>query len=201
MAFIPAVNTLRVSLEFTVQGHVVVNVFYLRKASPIITVDLANVAAALKSWWNTYSKPSQSIALRFDQVRLRDMTVEAGEQLISPVVPPNFGTLGADPSPNSLALVTSFVTGLTGRSYRGRVYDAGLDEGIHANNDVTVLFAGQRNTAWANMESFVTALGFEHVVASFESGGAPRATAVLTPVTAYVTNIRLDTQRRRLPPL
>jgi hypothetical protein len=199
MAFIPAINTLRVTLEFSYQGHLVVNVFYLRKSSPIVSVDLTNVAASLKAWWNTYMKPGVPQALVFVGVKLRDMTTETGLQLDSPVVPPNVGAVVAQALPNNVAFVVSFRTGLTGRSTRGRVYNPGITEADTDLNNVTLAAAAAFSTAWLNLNPAVVALNFVHVIASFYTGGLPRLGALTTPVISYVSNTRVDTQRRRLP--
>jgi len=199
MAFVPAANTLRVTLEFTYQGHVVVNVFYLRKSSPIVAVDLTNVAASLKAWWNTYIKVIVPQAVIFTNVTLRDMTTETGQQLDSDVNPPNVGAVVGQALPNNVTLVTGFRTGLTGRSTRGRVYNVGILEADTDLNNVTLGVAVAWATAWVNLNPAVVALNFVHVIASFITGGVPRVGALTTPVISYVANVRVDTQRRRLP--
>jgi len=199
MAFIPALNTLRVTLEYTLNGQLVVNVFYLKKSTPIATIDITNAVASIKSWFTTYLKPHLGNSLSLVRVVARDMTVENGAVVESAVVPAIVGSLAEEPLSNNVALVVSFKTGLVGRSLRGRVYMPGLTENQLTGNDVTTGAATGLVTGWSNLNSFVGAQGFALQVASFRNNGAPRVSALLTPVTNYNVTTRVDTQRRRLP--
>lgn len=198
MVFIPATNTLRITLEYTLNGNVVVNVFYLRKNAPILSVNLNTVAASLVSWYTTYVKPHVNSGLSLNKIILRDMTT-ANSATLDYIVNPAVVGAGVDaPLPANVAQVVTLRTGLSGRSYRGRVYMAGLGEAQVTGNDVNSTTSVGMATAWLNLNSFVTAQGFELVIASFRANGAPRANAVLTPVNSYFSAGRVDTQRRRL---
>lgn len=198
MAFIPALNTLRVSLEFTHNGRPVVNVFYLKKSAPIIAIDLVNVGTALVTWWDFFFKPYTGNSLSLNSVNMRDMTTDAGifNNFVTGL--PSVGALAQEPLPNNVALVSSFRTLQVGRSYRGRVYQSGLTETQIGGDAVTVGLASQYASAWSAMNSYVGPNGFEFVVASFRHNNVPRGTAVLTPVTSIIVNTRIDTQRRRM---
>jgi hypothetical protein len=53
--------------------------------------------------------------------------------------------------------------------------------------------------AFVTLDSTLTGQGFEHVVASFFSNGAPRPVGQARLINAYRVDGRIDTQRRRLP--
>jgi len=199
MAFIPAVNTVKIALEYTVAGKVVVNIFYLRKSNPIIVIDLTNIAAALKSWWSTYMKPFMSSELSLTTITLQDITIQNGARLVSPVIPPEVGSTMVNAVPNNVSLVTTFKSGLSGRSLNGRAYNVGMTEADVSFSNATLIFAAGMAGAWTNMNSYVVPLGFEHVIVSFEGGGLPRPTGLISKVATYLSNTRVDTQRRRLP--
>lgn len=198
MAFIPALNTVRVTFEYTLNGRIVVNVFYLTKTGPVVSIDLTNLAAQLKSWYTTYVKPHVNAGLSLNRIILRDMTVLNGVYLESLVNPPITGVgLGA-PLPSSVAQVITLQSGLSGRSRRGRVYMAGLGEDQVDGNDVNSVTTLGLAVAWANINSFISPTSCSLSIASFYSGGLPRATALLTPVISQLARSRVDTQRRRL---
>jgi len=103
--------------------------------------------------------------------------------------------------PNNVSFVVSHRTGLTGRSGRGRTYLWGLATvSLSANEDVFLTtFADQAVDEFEALDSFVAPIGWEHVVLSRHSGGVPRATALIIPVTQYVyTDLKVDTRRKRL---
>lgn len=199
MAFIPALNTIRVTLELNSNGQIVVNVIYLRKGTPVLAIDLVNIAAQLKSWFTTYMKPHLGNSIALQRIILRDMTTESGIVLESIASPFIVGALAEEPLPNNCALVTTFKTGIAGRSTRGRVYNAGFTENQIGGDSLTSVPVVGMVTAWTQLNSFVAPSSVVHVVASFHSLGAPRVGALTTPVTSYFSNSRLDTQRRRLP--
>jgi hypothetical protein len=100
---------------------------------------------------------------------------------------------------NNVALVASFATAKTGRSFRGRSYIAGIPVLNIAENEVTTVFAAFFVNAFAVLISDLDIDNDVLVVASFQSGSEPRVLGVATPVDSVSVNQRIDTQRRRLP--
>ena len=199
MGFIPALNTVRVALEFTSNGQICVNIIFLNKSTTVFSTDFVSIASVIRSWFSTYMKGSLGNSLSLSRISMRDMTTENGDILDSVVDLPIVGTLAQEPLPNNVALACSFRTGKAGKSYRGRAYMVGFTEnqigGDHLDSTPVAALA----LGWSYLNTLSLVIGYTHVVASFQHNLAPRATAVLTPVTQIIVNDRLDTQRRRLP--
>jgi len=201
MTFVPALNTVRIALEFTLGGEIIVNVVYGKKTTTVLQANLLDLITAVQGWW-TGAKASFHTGMSLTAIRTRVLTTQAGlvEDYIYPT--PEAGTVGGDAAPNNLAVVASFRTGLAGRSYRGRIYFAGFGESAYDENHLGTGYGAQFATIASDLGDAIESVpDFTHVVASFISNGAPRASAVLTPITQYVVNDRVDTQRRRLPKL
>lgn len=200
MVFIPALNTVRVSLEFTLSGEICVNVFYLNKSTTVLSTDLTTIINTVKAWWTGGGKNYFHSSLSLSAIRTRDMTSQAGlvEDYVYPV--PEAGIVGGVCAPANVAVVVSHRTGLAGRSYRGRTYFAGIPEAAYTANYLDATYPAAFGTALQDlMDDMVTAGPYVHSVASFYHLGSARGTAVITPVTYLQVDSRLDTQRRRLP--
>jgi len=202
MAFIPALNTVRISFEFSLAGEIVVNVIYAEKSTTILSTDLTSLITALRGWWTSDGKTHRAPALALTAIRTRNLTFAAGEveDYIYPT--PEAGTYAGEVEASQVAAVVSFRTGLAGRSHRGRNYLAGINSGAVTGNVIaTADAAGYVADYVALADAIETVTGFKHVVCSFYTAKFPRATALTTPITQYICNTRVDTQRRRLPKL
>jgi len=183
-------------------GEVCVNVYYLNKATTILSTDLTTIINTIKTWWTGTAKGGFHSSLALAAIRTRDMTSQAGlvEDYIYPT--PEAGTVAGVAAPSNVAVCVSHRTGLAGRSYRGRTYLMGIAENVYTDNHLDTTYPAAFGTLVQDMmDDLYTAGSYVHVVASFYHNHAPRATAQITPVTYLQVNSRLDTQRRRLPKL
>jgi len=199
MPFVRITATMKVALEYTLNGQLVVNVYHVRYPSPIVTADLTAVAAIFANWWSVNMRQNFTTGMSLTRIVVTDMDEEAGLQISYVTGLPQAGTLAQAPASNNVALVTSLRTPFSGRSNRGRKYWAGFN-----NAEVTDNFASTTLTTaiLADMLSLKTALdtaNFDFVVASLYSDNAPREVGVTQEVTAFTMDTRVDTQRRRLP--
>lgn len=201
MAFIPVPNGIKVCMRFTQAQQQVCNVFYVTSSAAITTGLLDDVGTAIKNWWATNVQASTCTNVSLDAIELTDMTAPGGIGIEFTTGLPLLGTNTDLPLPNNVTLATKLSTGLTGRSHRGRQYYVGLPSGDLRGDRQGVTTATQAAIKgfYDALLSDLVAAGVELVVASFFSGGAPRATAVTTPVTDFFVNATLDSQRRRLP--
>lgn len=199
MPFIPALKTVRISLEFTLNGKVCVNVIYANKTTTIVSADLVEIAETVRDWWIAHIKPIASADLSLQSVVTRDMTTEAGEQRILTDGLPSVGSVADGAMPNNVALVASLRTGIVGRSFRGRVFNLGLAESQVNQNLVDTTTQAAWLAAYDQLHTDLEAIDASWVVASFRHSGAPRVTATLTPINEVIVNRRVDTQRKRLP--
>lgn len=199
MPFIPIPNTMKVSLEYTLNGQLVVNVYHVEWPEPIITANLTAIAAVFANWWSVNMRQNFVTSMVLDRIVATDMGEAEGVQISYVTGLPQGGNIAGAPMPNNVAVVTSLRSSFSGRSRRGRKYWAGL-----VNTEVTDNFIGSALAAaivadMVSLESAIDAAGGNLVVASLFSEGAPRTTGVVTTVQTFTTDLRIDTQRRRLP--
>lgn len=199
MAYIRLPLGIRVAVEYEVFGKIVVNIYHVTTTDPIITLKLLDIAEVFEAWWdaNLSDEFSQDIALT--TVTALNLNEENGEKLTLVVSPPIAGTVLSDAVPNNVAIVTSFATAKTGRSFRGRSYQAGLTESSRTGNVIGITRATAIIAAYGDLVTLLDVQNAELVVASFQTLGAPRELGVATPVESISVDLRLDTQRRRLP--
>lgn len=199
MAFIPLPNGIKIEIKCRKGGAPVVNVVW---ATVSVTIDLdvlETVAGAVRTWWDTHMQPLVSTSMALEEVRCTQWTAEDGLQFAEIVSPPVAGTATGGDMPSNVAAVTTFYTGYTGRSNRGRVYNGGQTDAQVTTNTLGTSYVVAMLTAWVEFSEALNLVGGVHVVASFETNGAPRVTGVSKPVIDYGMNNVVDTQRRRIP--
>lgn len=198
MAFIPAPNAIRICLQMLWAGQTVEICIGILKSTAVTAGDLATVTTDLESWRQTEYVPLISSSIDFVQWYALSLTTATSPSLITPITVSAVGGAGATTVSNNVALVTTFQTDLRGRSYRGRVYTPGISTvDIASSTEAGATIAFDLNTAYSQINSYLTA-GFSHVVISYQNNNVLRSTAARTPVTGYRTEVRLDSQRRRL---
>lgn len=206
MPFIPAENTARFELVYSQNGQIVENVFHIAFAGSIDPTMLEDMAAVLKTWWNTEIRAIASTTVSLNVIKARDLTTEAGSAIEYTTGLPIVGSNITQALPNNSTLAVKWSTGLAGRSFRGRTYHVGMTanqllDNNHLRTDSQVEFS----TRYNNLVSSVEAAGANLVVASFYHGvdankkPIPRTAAVITNIDNAVINATLDSQRRRLP--
>lgn len=199
MAYIRLPLGVRVAMEYEVFGKIVVNVYHITTSDPIVTVKLLDIVDVFESWFGLTMAPAISDDVSLIQITALNLDVPNGEKVTVPVSPAIPGDVALPAVSNNVALVCTFQTAKTGRSFRGRAYIAGLTEdGVTANN-VTPASAAFFIAAYVQLLSDLDADSDTLVVASFQSAGVPRAEGVSTRIESISVNTRVDTQRRRLP--
>ena len=200
MAFIPALNVVRVSMEFALPNEqVAVNVFNFQKDAAVLLADVIDITNVARDWWINNMAAYVSNQVSLSRVVGVDQTVADSYQYFNTASLPHFGTLSSNVLPASVTFAVSFKTGLAGRSNRGRVYHVGL-----AENEVTGDVIGGSTVTnivdgYAEIPASLAGTGWTHVVCSYISNGTPRAAAQVTPIISYVNyDAIVDTQRRRL---
>lgn len=201
MAFIPVANTAQCELIYNYQGQICQNVLHFEYVSTVGGTELVNLANDLISWYTA------SIAVRVnDQVELTgvvaiDMTAQNAEAVeVGASVTGSRGTPTVNPLPNNVTVAVKKVTGLRGRSYRGRLYHVGLDDAQVSGNVLDSTTASGFASGYNALVVYPwTDTGWTYVVVSKYSGNAPRTAGVTTPVLSHTVDLTIDSQRRRLP--
>lgn len=199
--FIPVANTASVELIYTVNGIVAENVLHVQKGSPYSLADLQAVRGIFDTWDNNTWRVDRANSATLNRIRSKalDSTGSPMEDYFLPT--PRAGTFNSATLPSNVTWAIKLSTGLTGRSYRGRLYVVGLTAGHQAGTGNTV------NTTWAarmvaslnTLLSTLASAGHTLGVVSYRANGAWRTSGVFTAGVSWVAvDYNFDSQRRRL---
>lgn len=199
MAFISALDTVKVVLNQLFGTQELANIIYFLKSGGWSEADMTALAADIEDWWTDEVAPYLSTALSLVGIDVTNMETDNGTSItrtVSPAVP---GQGSGEPMPGNAASVITFRTANRGRSARGRNYVSGLSPNTVENvNSVTAAFAAGIVAAYEALDTVETGNSCQHVVASFYHLKQPRPTAYLQEVLSYTMDTNIDSQRRRL---
>lgn len=157
------------------------------------------LAGGVDNWYAAEVLGFLATSFNYDQVEVRGLEFLSDLEAIDNTNSGS-GTDANNPLPALAAACISFRTGFTGRSARGRNYIAGLSVANLATNENTIVSTTLTalQNAYEQLNSYVTAANWSHVVVSRFTLGSARPSGVYLPVTAYLFTDNLwDTQRRR----
>lgn len=200
MVFIPAVNTAQVNLRYTIEGNPAENTLYFQRDQAIDQTSLDLLTLDMAAWYNAYFAPRCKTSVVGSEVYSVDLTTQDGLYSTSNINNGFPGSIISTSSvPASVAPCMSFRTAQRGRSGRGRNYlPSPAGQELTANNFITPTYM----SGWlATYQRLVDdpELTYTWVVCSRFFNKAPRATAVLYPITGLMFSDNVvDTQRRRL---
>lgn len=200
MAFIPALNTAQAVIAYiSANGEEAKNVLHFQRSTgPITEVQMDGLRDLLFAWLDTYWAGAASAQWQTDLITLRDMTVQDG--MIKQYVVTVNGLDGGPAMNAATTVAMSFRTGLAGPSRRGRAYHVGLRKDGVVGSTLTSAESTALINAWSGLPVELDGSGWTWVVASYRSGGAPRATALLTPITNVIlTDPIVDSMDSRKP--
>lgn len=212
--FIPAVNTAKVTFgQSQADGSYAQNSIYVEADAAWDATTISDLATlcALEFGVNVLPQTSQDVTLT--SVTARDLTTADSPESVFNPTSENVGGQTDHAIEMGLTFALTLRTGLSGRSYRGRVFAIGIPTGSVPDVSLNLLGsvdATDLAAAWMSMITAINgstpgALTIQAVVASFYSGvvggvPVPRDNAVLTPITAVgYSDLFLDFQRRRAP--
>ena len=200
MPFIPVPNGVQCNVRMRLHEQQIENVLWFKAAVPIDTTVLQSIAVAVGNKYSATILPLLSTNLTMVEVFCVDMESDSGGVYSNaPATPPGGGVTG-EALPNNCALCLTLVTGLRGRSYRGRVYVPALPESETSGNDVSSVLVNSLVTAYTGMITVVPSTLAVWSVCSRRHNKVERPSGVLTPiVTVKATDNVVDSQRRRLP--
>lgn len=201
MAFQSVPETCQIFTAFNSNGERWGNTHYASKVGGYDEAALQAVADAVDEWVGTELLPNMSADTNYLGTVVRGLENEEDFEVTSVV---NIGVGGQTGAtlPNNVAFVAKRLSGLTGRSARGRVYLGGMRSG-------NLTAADQNQFGAATIITFLNALGtlatyltgedwIEVIVSRFTSG-LKRAFGVTHAVTEWsYTDAQVDTQRGRL---
>lgn len=206
--FIPTANTALVELVYSIDNIIIENTFHVSKGSPYSLADLTALAGTFDTWDSTGTARWQ--AARIGPVVLLYIKTRALDTSSSPVytytIPAGgrAGSLtGSGNIPPSVSFCVRLLTGLAGRSYRGRLYIPSYSgsqlQAAPLTQFITPAFALVVVTSLQALMTALAAAGHTWVVTSFYNSGAWRTAGVNTAILSIgYADLRVDTQRRRL---
>lgn len=199
MAFIPAVDTVRVSMQYE-DGYAnqLMNIYHCTKPGGYTLADFVTLATTFQTWDSSSLAPNRNVGIQLTQITVLGLTLPDGLVYETSILPPTPGTLTGVLLPGNVTLAIKWSTGFSGRSHRGRTYHIGLEDTQVLTNQMLPMATTALQTAYTALIGVVTGAGWTLVICSYFHDRAPRTTAVLTPVTSASINPDLDSQRRRL---
>lgn len=200
MAFQPALDTLEVAIQCTLAGEACINTFHYMNTDSWGTTEADILCNDIATLWTAFTPGNNGTQFVFSAVKykgLRTATDITGVVAVAPVT----GTVAGAQVPNNSAISIARLTGLAGRSNRGRVY---MPVTVAANmtgaNQMSTSAGAVRIALLNDMRDVGTADGWTHVLVSRQQDGVIPANAVLNEVLYYsIRDYVLDSQRRRLP--
>jgi len=200
--FIPVANVASVEMIYSYLGIVAENVFYVQKGSPYTLAQLQSLRGTVDTWDSTTWKRNRTANATLTRIRTRarDTAGSPAEDYSLPT-PRQGSRAGSFTVPGNVSYSIKLVTGLAGRSFRGRLYFIGLNESCLA------ALANQVSTAWATqvvgdlntLLSVLASAGHTLGVVSYRTGGVYRSDGLFTTATGWsLADYNVDSQRRRL---
>jgi len=129
--------------------------------------------------------------LVWESVTSRDMATPTGAEQSTPITSGGQGTAAGFSNPGNVAYAVSWRTGRPGRRFRGRTYLTNMSEGETTGDTIT---SGLLST----IATFAAEFLLSRLAGSFKSAVGSRVGGFSTPLTGYVLEPTLDSQRRRL---
>jgi len=123
--------------------------------------------------------------------------VADGLQTLAAYASAAIGLVDADSSAANVAMTVTLQTAHIGKSRRGRTYVVGVPEGEGGTAVWQDSVVAAIQASFYNLQNALIDVSDSLVVASFQSDGVPRTTALVTPVESIRANNRIHTQRRR----
>lgn len=201
MPSVPTPNVAEIEIRTTLDGQPIENTLYAEFVGTITGAILDALAVAVEDWFATNLIPWLSDHLVMREVYVHDMSAGSGLQATSNTHSGTTGAITTVAMPGQVAWVVKFLTGLAGRSFRGRNYVGGLSSTYCAGDFITAGFAAGIVGAYQMLLTGggILPTDWQWVVVSRQSGGVPRVTGLTTPVNNVgFTDLIVDTQRNRL---
>lgn len=201
MPFVSALGTAKVELRYQIDGQRIENLLYFYLGANPTDGDFEALGEALLVWYEDTLAPTLTTAIALHEVFITDLSSSTGPVFsLTPAEGAIRGVRSVTSLPSGNALCVSFRTNGRGRSARGRNYVAGL--GISDTNESIFLPSPAENVRSAYSALLSTGVVGTAVwsVVSTIHAKAPREAALVQPITgAVLTDLAIDSQRRRLP--
>ena len=199
MAFQPAPDCAKVAL---VHNHItsqLVNIFHFLRSGQWGIPELDNLLTAVSTAWVNDIMPhlnGNTVFLRAEGRGLRAQSDVSSELVLAQ---PVTGGRPGEGLPGNVTFVVTHLTGLTGRSNRGRTYFGGLAEVDVVGDSFAVARANALRDGLNSVRNQASQAGWTMVVLSRALNKQIRPQAVAIPIIGFrYRDTFTDSQRRRL---
>jgi len=199
MTFQPVPDTARFAVRVrSGLGDDVINVLYFRRQGAWGLPELEAAAQALATVWVNEIMPSISGSSALFSIQARGERVQDDVAFEFVLPSPVSGGRGGDALPAQCAFCVTHLTGLVGRSNRGRTYFGPLAEQDTVGDLLVAARADAFRNGLGSVRNIMSNAGWTHVVVSRVRNKTRLSTAITVPVIGYrYTDRVIDTQRRR----
>lgn len=203
MAFQQVPDTAEAVAQFSYEGRISVITFYALKSAGYDLGDLENLADAVDDVISTNVPPLLTPAQTYLGVNVRGLDQENDLATSISHSPAVAGTVQGAALPPNVTLAIKRLSGLTGRSARGRIFIPYLNQNFMQTDRNFVTQAAADD--WVDLLNAVnnacTAISWTPVIVSRFAGGVQRAVALTFEIENWVvSDLNVDSQRRRLKP-
>lgn len=200
MPFQSVPDTAEAVVRFLVNGQNCTLTFYGQRAGGYDQTAISQLAETVDDWAGSHFRPALSEQAAYTGVAVRGLE-SAVDFLAVNADNAGIGAVNFAPMPNVCAFAVTRISGLAGRSARGRVYwpittfNVGADE-----NTVAAAFRDDTLNHLNALRGDMQLATWTEVIVSRVTLGAPRPFGVTFQVLNYVSSdLNIDTQRRRAP--
>jgi len=183
MAFVPVPGGIRAVINYTFFGESVSNVLNFEDLSSPGSPRVALASGELLVSWVANIMPLLSLDIVLNSVQSYDLNSATAPVALSSSSPGTTGGVAVEAEYVFASARIKMTTGLRGPSFRGRIFVPGVPVSEVGNGLLGSNFRSDLNTAFGQVRADMSAQDFQLSVLSTVSGGVPRPTGVLTPVT------------------
>jgi hypothetical protein len=185
MAFQAAPSILQTTLEGRMDNQLTINDLFWFSSGAITSISVNSLLTNLFNWLNTSLSALLSRDMAFTRIRAVDLGSPIG--LAQEMTAAFTGGVDVEAAPNNVAACVSLRTAQRGRSGRGRNFVPGIPNSVITLNTLDAAFITDLVNAYNNLTGAgAFTAGWQLVVLSRVTGGAPRAVGIGIPVTEAV---------------
>lgn len=203
MAFQKVVDTAEINIIYDQNGSIIQNVFYAELPGGYTLADLNALASVIDAQVQGTWKAQQNANAVYLRTEVRGLAV-INDLLAINSLNAGPGVHVGGPFPNNVTFAVKKLSGLTGRSARGRCYWIGIPTGQIDPVDENNLLAPYVASVVAAVDSIRTSIDsaplWSPVLVSRFLSGAARSEGVTFPwIGSTNVDLQFDTQRGRMP--
>lgn len=198
--FVPVLNTVSVETICLYNSQRVENVYHVHVPSELES-DMNLIAAAVKTWWTTNVQPSIAQTVSLEKIVVKGMLSRTSTGIEYVTGLPVVGADNTQGLPNHCAIAVKWITGMRGRSFRGRTYHFGITtQRLSNQNTITAAYQTVLKNAYTALITDIEAITDHYmVVVSKMANKSWRVEGVTTRIVGCAVDTTMDSQRRRLP--